>query len=283
MCTYQILEAYMNNIIKKYWIHFIIGFVIFFILLFPLLTNRLMFLKSPKIFAPHGISNDAIWIGFFATFFGAIIGGGISGLFTYLGVKKTLLIQEETELKSFKDKHRTIIEVSELIDGGYLLKNHKVKNGRLILTQQYNYILENRLSDGHFNYIHLKNGGPGKAMNCKVKATIRYEDTNEYYTIEVFIPVVYENENIYIPFDRIFDDNGGQLEGNNQYRLTEVLLTYNTFAKEEIKIERISKEIEGKFQSTDSYSIKDTNDIEFSYLFNVKGTDDTWFYLKDFE
>jgi hypothetical protein len=252
---------------------------------FPIFTNWLMFEQTPSFFgklAPNGISDNYIWIGFFATFFGAVIGGIISGLFTYLGVNKTILVQKIKDTNEFNEKYRALLEIHE-VQGSYLLKNHKGKNGRFILTDQYKYIISNGLVNGEYNYIALRNTGPGKSLNCSLKATITYEQSREEYTTEVFVPVIYEGEDIYIPIDRFIDENGNDVDENNLYRLTSVLVTYETSAKENIRIERfINNEQEG-LKTTDSYSVKGVNDYGFTPIFEIKGTDDSWYYLKDLD
>jgi hypothetical protein len=264
----------------------LVGFFTLFILVgFPIFTNWIMFEKTPKIFgklAPDGISENYIWIGFFATFFGATIGGIISGLFTYLGVNKTILVQEIKDANEFNEKYRAILEIHE-IKGGYLLKNHKGKNGRFILTDQYEYIISNGLVNGNYNYISLRNSGPGKALNCKVKATITYEQSREEFTTEVFLPVIYEGEDIYIPFDRFIDESSNEVDENNLFRLSRVLVTYETSAKENIRIERFINNEQGRLKTTDYYTVKGVNDNGFTPIFEIKGTDDSWYYLKDLE
>jgi hypothetical protein len=264
----------------------LVGFFTLFILVgFPIFTNWLMFEQTPKFFgklAPNGISENYIWIGFFATFFGAIIGGIISGLFTYLGVNKTILVQKIKDTNEFNEKYRAILEIHE-VQGGYLLKNHKGKNGRFILTDQYKYIISNGLVNGEYNCIALRNSGPGKSLNCTLKATITYEQSREEYTTEVFVPVIYEGEDIYIPIDRFIDENGIEVDEKNVYRLTGVLVTYETSAKENIRIERFIKEEQGRLKTTDSYNVKGINENSFTPIFEIKGTDDSWYYLKDLD
>lgn len=251
---------------------------------FPIFTNFLMFTSVPdflKFLAPNGISENAVWIGFLATFFGATIGGVISGLFTYLGVRKTLLFQVRKDTDEYHEKYRAILEIHDIQNGGYLLKNIKEKSGRLIVTKQYEHIIQKQLYGGFFNYLEIRNSGPGKALNCSVKATITYEVSQNNFITEVFVPVIYEEEKIFIPFDRFIDENGIELEESDIYRLTKVIITYETSAKEQIKIERLLKVERGNIQTTDSYSVKRFNESKFDSLFELKGTDDTWYFLKD--
>lgn len=68
-----------------------IRWVIFIILLFPILANIFVFSWGTSI--THGELNS--WIGFFATYYGAIVGGVISGALTLLGVRLTITQQQE--------------------------------------------------------------------------------------------------------------------------------------------------------------------------------------------
>lgn len=264
-----------------------IGIATFIILIsFPIFTNLLMFSSVPeflRFLAPYGISENPVWIGFIATFFGATIGGVISGLFTYLGVRKTLLFQVRKDKDEYHDKYRAILEIHDIQNGGYLLKNIKERSGRLIVTKQYEHVIREQLYDGSFNYLEIRNSGPGKALNCSVKATITYEVSQEDFITEVFVPVIYEEEKIYIPFDRFIDENGIELDESDLYRLTKVLVTYETSAKESIKIERLLKVEQGNIRTTDSYSVKRFNESKFDSLFELEGTDDTWYFLKDLD
>ncbi|MBT2603941.1 hypothetical protein J7E55_13110 [Bacillus sp. ISL-53] len=253
---------------------------------FPIFVNFLMFANVPefiKFLAPYGISGNAVWIGFFATFFGALIGGVISGLFTYLGVRKTILFQERKDKDEFREKYRAMLEIHDIQNGGYLLKNLKERRGRLVLTKQYEHVIQEQLHNGSFNYLEIRNSGPGKALNCSVKATITYEESQENFNIEVFIPVIYEEEKIYILVDRLIDENGNELDESDLYRLTKVLVTYETSAKENIKIERVLIGEPGNIQTKDSYSVKRFDESEFDSLFELDGTDDTWYFLKDLD
>jgi hypothetical protein len=139
------------------------------------------------------------------------------------------------------------------------------------------------LVNGQYNYISLRNSGPGKALNCKVKATITYEQSKEEFTNEIFVPVIYEGEDIDIPIDRFIDDNGNEVDENNLFRLTRVLVKYETSAKENIRIERFIKEEQGRLKTTDSYNVKGINENTFTPIFEIKGTDDSWYYLKDLD
>lgn len=75
------------------------------ILLFPIITNIFIFSWGTTI--THGTLDT--WIGFFATYYGAIIGGVISGALTLIGVKLTIDQQtkvfERQEEKYAEDKY----------------------------------------------------------------------------------------------------------------------------------------------------------------------------------
>lgn len=60
--------------------------------LFPIITNKLMFVGDYKV-----AGDDKTWIGYLGTFWGAIIGGVISGTITLMGVKMTIQNQKNEE------------------------------------------------------------------------------------------------------------------------------------------------------------------------------------------
>lgn len=60
--------------------------------IFPIITNELMFIKSYRV-----ADDTKTWIGFIGSFWGAIIGGIISGAITLIGVRMTIQNQKNEE------------------------------------------------------------------------------------------------------------------------------------------------------------------------------------------
>lgn len=82
-----------NSISIPRWFYIIIIFLCIFA---PIATNFIANTPAPSFWPA---SDNSAWLGFFATFYGAVFGGILSGLFTFLGVKKTILIQNKSEDK----------------------------------------------------------------------------------------------------------------------------------------------------------------------------------------
>lgn len=262
-----------------YWI---IAFVIL-ILIIPIITNNLMFEDTVSFLAPNGIAKDNEWIGFTASYFGAIVGGVVSGLFTYLGVKKTLTDKNKSEENDFRQRYRAIIDVQEIYNGEYFLRNLKNKSGRLIVTEQYKAIRALDLEDGYFNYIALTNSNAGKAINCKVRIKNKYPRKDYTHITEVEIPIIFENEKIFVPIDKIHDKKTGLILTNEKYFITQIFVEYQTYAKETVQIIRevnSNEELEKRI-GVDTYLIKGEKDKSFTPLFEIKGSKNEWYFLED--
>lgn len=85
-------------------------------ILFPILTNKLMFVGDYKV-----AGDDKTWIGYLGSFWGAIIGGVISGIITLIGVQITISNQDRKEFIN-QYPHRKIA-----LDN-YLTSSNNVKN-----------------------------------------------------------------------------------------------------------------------------------------------------------
>jgi hypothetical protein len=66
--------------------------VVALMVIFPIITNSLMFVGNFKV-----AGNDVTWIGYLGSFWGAIIGGVISGAITLMGVRLTIENQKKDE------------------------------------------------------------------------------------------------------------------------------------------------------------------------------------------
>ncbi|XZF75590.1 hypothetical protein ACSBO6_18735 [Bacillus sp. AL-1R] len=255
---------------------------VFIFLLIPYLTNMLMFIRPFNWLVPTGIAEDNVWIGYIATYYGAIIGGLISGLFTYLGVFKTLKVQKSNDNKELNQKHRAILELQEIYGAELFLRNLKRKKGRLIITQQYKNAISLDLSDAHFNYIQFHNSGPGKIFNCLIKIEIEYFPTGGTFITQVKVPIIFEDENIYVPIDKIIDEKNEILSGK-EYFIKHIYTEYETFAQETIRIVRDTREVNNKRTSFDQYSIKYKNGSDFVHLYSIEGSENEWYLLEDID
>ncbi|WP_226673464.1 hypothetical protein [Rossellomorea aquimaris] len=258
------------------------GIAIFIFLLIPYITNLLMFARPYQWLAPNGIAIENPWIGYIATYYGATIGGLISGLFTYLGVKKTLAAQRIKDDEDHKRNHRAILEVQEIYGAELFLSNIKQRKGRLIITPQYKNAIALDLSDAHFNYIQFRNSGPGKIFNCSIKVEIEYFPSGGNFTTQVKVPVIFEGENIYVPIDKIKGENNQILNGS-QYFIKNIYSEYETYSKESIKIVREIKEEGNKRLGIDQYSIKYKKDGNYVHLYEIEGTENEWYFLDDID
>lgn len=234
-----------------------------------------MFLSPPGFLAPYGIEENNIWITYLASYLGAIIGGVLSGLFTYLGVKKTIEYQTEKSLKN----RRAILEINELYGSrGLYLENEKIKNKRLVMTPEYENAIKYNLRDEYFNYIHIHNSGPGKAFNCYIKVITEEYENKDTLTREVRLPVIFEKENVFIPID-ILNITDYKLI-SKRYFIKNILVIYET-EYESIKIERNTNRdnIIAEKASIDKYYIKEKGEKEYKPLFQLEGSKVTWIYL----
>jgi hypothetical protein len=91
---------------KKHIVNFVI-----FIIAFPVLINVLLLTWN----TPITVGSPESWIGFFATYFGALFGGVISGAITFLGVLLTIRKQEkEKYLETFAAKLENLNDVKHI-------------------------------------------------------------------------------------------------------------------------------------------------------------------------
>ena len=258
-----------------------IGAAVFIFFVVPYLTNLLMFVRPQPWLVPTGISIDNPWIGFIATYFGALLGGIISGLFTYLGVNKTLNAQKEKDNNEFNAKHRAILELQEIYGAELYLRNIKQKKGRLIITPQYKHAIALDLSDGDFNFIQFRNSGPGKISNCVIKVETKFEQSCEIFVTEVKVPVIFEGESIYVPIDKIKGENN-EILSDMKFFIKNINVEYDTYANETIKIVRNVNE-ENRKLVVDKYSIKYNKLSSFVPLYEIEGTENEWYFIGDLD
>lgn len=251
-----------------------IGLVIVIIVLSgPLVTNTLMFIKAPDFLVPEeGISDNGVWIGFMATFFGAIIGGTISGLITYLGVLKTINSQNEQNKKDELLDKRCFLQVQEIYNAQLDLKNLQVKKSRLILRDKYADYFWNKAYRAQpvFNFIELNNNDNNSCLNCNILITLEKEDDKVREEKEFYIPVINKEEQVYIHIDP---------EPMYNYRLLDITMTFETMANEKMKMERRFTQKKGEYFGRDTYYVYCSEKRDYQKIFNIDGSSDEWIYV----
>lgn len=123
------------NLLKTKTLYILIGSLVI-ILLFslPLITNWLMHLKTPIQVA--GDTNT--WIGFQATYWGAIIGGLISGALTLIGVRYTIIRQQHIELiKAYPEKRKLGDDIKSTVIEAWRVTNDLLNKEEYHLLHQY--------------------------------------------------------------------------------------------------------------------------------------------------
>ncbi|MES5944038.1 hypothetical protein [Bacillus cereus group sp. MG6] len=239
----------------------------------PLLTNILMSIKAPDFLVPkEGISTDGVWVGFMATFYGAIIGGTISGLITYLGVLKTINSQNEQNKKDELLNKRCFLHIQEIYNAELDLKNLNVKKSRLILRDAYADYFWNKAyrEQPIFNFIELKNNDNNRCLNCNIVIVLKKEADGESVEKEFYIPVINKEEKVYIHIDPhpMYD-----------YRLLDITMTYETIANEKMKMERRFTQRNGEYFGKDTYYVYCSEKEDYRKIFNIDGSSDEWIYI----
>lgn len=240
----------------------------------PLLTNILMSIKAPEFLVPkEGISTDGVWVGFMATFYGAIIGGTISGLITYLGVLKTINSQDEQRKKDDRVNKRCFLQFKEISRANLDLKNVNVTNSRLIIRDKYADFFSNKeyRNQAKFNFIELSNSNNNVALNCNMQVEIIDEEENKEEKNFV-IPVIDGNEKIYIHIDP---------DPMYPFRISAITLTFETTGGEKMKIERNLTKRDQNYFSTDMYYAYSEEEKKYEPLFNINGSHDEWIIINN--
>ncbi|MBU8732343.1 hypothetical protein [Cytobacillus oceanisediminis] len=114
---------------KKIWIFILLASIL--MMIFPIITNGLMFVGDFKV-----AGDTKTWIGYLGSFWGAIIGGIVSGAITLMGVRLTIENQDRKEFidlyperKMILDSYITKIESTlKYLDEEAFGRNRKVIN-----------------------------------------------------------------------------------------------------------------------------------------------------------
>lgn len=104
-------------------------------ILFPILTNILMFVGDYKV-----AGDDKTWIGYLGSFWGAIIGGVISGAITLIGVQITISNQDRKEFINLYPQRKIALDnyiTSSNKVKGYLLEAFGAKRNVIIQGEFY--------------------------------------------------------------------------------------------------------------------------------------------------
>lgn len=241
----------------------------FVVLGFPIITN--LFAVSDPPFS-YKVDDDNDWIGFFSSYFGAIIGGFIAGIFTYWGVKITVDDQNKNRLNQLKLDSRPQLHISEIYNASYDLTNlpEGKKSGRLIITENYKLIERMGVTDASFNIIVIENFSNAVAINCNITTGIRFEENHEVRTQNIFIPIINENDRLFIPVDPVPD--------RRLYRITIAKVEFETLMKEELYIERNYERLGDDYVVSDVHYVKDEKG-QYKELYKVRGSKAEWKFI----
>lgn len=121
-----------------------IGYMVLIMIFFPVLINSLMFFDITPV-----KGEVSIWIGTLGTFWGAVIGGGISGILTLVGVQKSINA-------SFKGLEKTVNhQEKERIKESMGVKLNKLYSVKKIIYE-LDRMLSNRKYGWNVNYVEAK-------------------------------------------------------------------------------------------------------------------------------
>lgn len=250
----------------------IVGVIIvlsFILIGFPIITNFFAVSSPPFSFE---VNDENDWIGFFSSYFGAIIGGFIAGIFTYWGVRITINDQNKIRINQLKLDSRPQLQISEIYDAAYDLKNipEGKKSGRLIITENYRLAESMRLTDASFNIIVIENFSNAVAINCNITTGIRFESNQEVRTQSIFIPIINENDRLFIPVDPVPD--------RRPYRIIIAKVEFQTLMKEELYVERNYERLGEDYVVSDVHYVKDENG-QYQELYKVRGSKAEWKFI----
>jgi hypothetical protein len=131
------VEVFKELLKKKRVWFFCLG-----LLFFPVLLNFTLFKFDSDV---NYVKNDTAWLGFFATYFGALFGGIIAGYLTLLGVQITIKHQRS---KEFEDQMpQKLMNLEDIIffleqQYGLLKKGLKLTDETKSLHQRLHFTLQ---------------------------------------------------------------------------------------------------------------------------------------------
>lgn len=192
--------------------HIFLGFIIVIIFLIggPVIINSLM-LKHQYTVEVRG--TEDVWISSLSTYFGAIIGGVISGLLTLLGVKLTLEKSTDQVNETLKEQQRIRDEE---------LKNNAIKEQLFELYHPLNSMIAMYI----FKY------------GAHEFSTLKYDERKDFIEF-ITNNAIYADKELYIKILEIrwaFKDNESE-KANYLYRDISYLLTDSiAIMKEQLKL-----------------------------------------------
>ncbi|MRX52358.1 hypothetical protein GJU41_00110 [Bacillus idriensis] len=182
-----------------------------------------------------------------------------------------------------KLEYRTFFDVDE-VTANYKLKNMpNLKNGtKLIIPNQFISLekeIENRIRNKSINpskiqlaYLHVKPFGNGIITGSSISVTLRSVDKKESWKLDISLPILEQNEEIFIPMDRL---DMYEIE----FFIEEIEMKYRTQAGEKMLYKSTRRKIENNETIVKiSYSVKKFN-LFYYPIDNQKGRNAGWIFL----
>lgn len=177
-----------------------------------------------------------------------------------------------------KLEYRTFIETDEIV-ASYKLKNlPNLKNGtRLIIPEEYkdfdNYINNSDPSSfSKCNYLKIKTFGKSIITGVWISVTMKSNDRKKIWDLDISIPIIDVNEEIFIPIDRF--DNYGE-----DFYTGEIKINYQTQTGEKLLYKCIqSRNRRNETVVTNSHYLKKYH-LFYRNINKNKGSNISWIFL----
>ncbi|PEM90661.1 hypothetical protein CN639_11030 [Bacillus toyonensis] len=184
-------------------------------------------------------------------------------------------------------EYRTFLDIDE-VKANYKLKNMpNLKSGtKLIIPEEFRSLkeeIDNRIKNKTYNtanyellYLKIKSFGKSIVTSGLVSVTLRSVDKKESWNLDVSLPILEENEEIFIPLNRL---DFPEIE----IYIEEIKIKYRTQSGEKMLYQ--STREKNKINETvvkDSYSVKKFNLFYYAIDKN-KGRNAGWIYLNNDE
>ncbi|WP_141536327.1 hypothetical protein [Priestia megaterium] len=182
-----------------------------------------------------------------------------------------------------KLEYRTFVDVGE-VTANYKLKNMpNLKSGtKLITPKEYSSLekeIEKRIKTNRLNpttvqliYLKVKTFGKSIVTSGTIGIKMRSADKTDSWSLDISLPILEPNEEIYIPLDRLD-------KYEVEYYVEEVRVKYRTQSGERIFYRNLSqKNAYDKTVTINSYKVKKFNLFYFAIDKN-KGRNAGWIFL----